>query len=114
MRIKRGKTVHKKHKKILFKVKGYRGGRSKIIKQAKEALLHAGQYAYTGRKLKKRDFRRLWIIRLSAALEKYNISYSRFIASLKKEKIELDRKILAQIALEDPETFDQIVRKVTS
>jgi len=80
----------------------------------KEALLHAGQYAYEGRKLRKRDLRALWIMRVNAAVRKRGLSYSRFIAGLKKEKIEIDRKILSEIAVKDPETFEKIVKEVGS
>lgn len=113
MRVKRGTTTHKRHKKILGLAKGYRGGRSKLIKQAKEAVMHAGADAYRGRKEKKRVNRSLWITRISAALSQSNISYSKFIAGLKKENIELDRKIISQIAIEDPEAFKDLVKKVS-
>lgn len=113
MRVKRGTTAHKRHKKILGLAKGYRGGRSKLIKQAKEAVMHAGADAYRGRKEKKRVNRSLWITRISAALSQSNISYSKFIAGLKKENIELDRKIISQIAIEDPEAFKDLVNKVS-
>ncbi len=113
MRVKRGKTVKRRHKKILSLARGYRGGRSKLIKQARGAIIHAGADAYRGRKEKKRQLRSLWIIRLNAALRPHNISYSQFIAKLKKNKIELDRKILAQIALEEPKIFDDLVKKIT-
>ncbi|OGD86101.1 50S ribosomal protein L20 [Candidatus Curtissbacteria bacterium RIFCSPLOWO2_01_FULL_41_18] len=113
MRVKRGLAAHKRHKKILKLAKGYRGGRSKLIRQAKTAVIHAGADAYRGRKEKKRQARSLWIIRINAALSKSDISYNQFIAKLKAKNIELDRKILAQIALEDPEAFDDLVKKVT-
>ena len=113
MRVKRGPAAHKRHKKILRLAKGYRGGRSKLIKQVKTAVIHAGADAYRGRKEKKRQARSLWIIRINAALSKSDISYNQFIAKLKAKNIELDRKILAQIALEDPEAFDDLVKKVT-
>ena len=113
MRVKRGPAAHKKHKKILRLAKGYRGGRSKLIKQAKTAVMHAGADAYRGRKEKKRQARSLWIIRINAALTNHDISYNQFIAKLKSKNIELDRKILSQIALEDPKAFDDLVKKVT-
>jgi len=113
MRVKRGTTTHQKHKKILGLAKGYRGGRSKLIKQAKEAVMHAGADAYRGRKEKKRVNRSLWITRISAALSQENLSYSKFIAGLKKKNIELDRKIISQIAIEDPEAFRDLVKKVS-
>ena len=112
MRVKRGVTSHRKHKKILESAKSYRGGRSKLIKQAKEAIIHAGVDAYRGRKGKKRTFRGLWITRINAALESHNISYSQFISTLKNKKIQLNRKILSQIAIEDPQAFAEIVKKV--
>lgn len=112
MRVKRGTTTHKRHKKILKLAKGYRGGRSKLIKEAKTAVMHAGADAYRGRKQKKRDSRALWIIRINAALSQHNVSYNKFINDLKKKNIELDRKVLAQIALEDPKAFADLVKKV--
>lgn len=109
MRIK--SVSAKKHRKILKKAKGFRQARSRRVKVAKEAVLHAGAYAYHGRKLKKRDLRRLWITRLSAAVRSLGINYSKFIAGLKKEKIEIDRKILSEIAVKDPEVFKKIVKE---
>ncbi len=112
MRVKRGVATHKKHKKILKLAKGYRGGRSKLIKEAKTAVMHAGADAYRGRKQKKRDARSLWIVRINAALSGQNVSYNKFIDTLKKKNIELDRKVLSQIALEDPKAFEELVKKV--
>lgn len=112
MRVKRGVTTHARHKKILKLAKGYRGGRSKLIKEAKTAVMHAGADSYRGRRQKKRDNRSLWIIRINAALSVHNISYNKFISDLKKKNIELDRKVLSQIALEDPKAFDDLVKKV--
>ena len=112
MRVKRGVTVKKRHKKLLSLAKGYRGGRSKLIKQAKEAVIHAGADAYRGRKEKKRQMRRLWTVRIAASLKPHNISYSQFIHKLKTKNIELDRKIISQIAIEDPTTFNELVKKV--
>jgi large subunit ribosomal protein L20 len=100
----------RRHRKVLVQAKGYRQARSRRIQTAKEAVLHAGAYAYHGRKLKKRDLRSLWIMRMNAALREQGISYSKFIPALKKEKIGLDRKILSAIAASDPETFKQIVK----
>lgn len=111
MRVKRGVTKRKKHKKILKAAAGYRAGRSKIYRQAREAVIHAGVDSYRGRKLKKRNFRSLWITQISAALPD-GLSYSAFINKLKKSKIELDRKILAQIAKEHPNIFKKIVEAV--
>jgi len=112
MRVKTGPTRRRRHKKIIKMAKGYRMTRHKLIKRAKEAVLRAGQHAYIGRKLKKRNLRRLWIQRINAALTNYDISYSKFINGLKKAKIELDRKILADLAISDPDTFKLIVDKV--
>lgn len=101
----------RRHRKVLKAAKGFRQARRRRIQTAKEAVLHAGAYAYHGRKLKKRDLRSLWIIRMNAALREGGISYSKFIAGLKKEKIELDRKILAEVAVSDPDTFKKIVKE---
>ena len=113
-RIKRGTVSRRKHKKLLGLTKGYRGTKSKLIKVAREAALHAGQYAYQGRKLRKQDFRSLWIVRISEAVKKENLSYSVFIDKLHKANIGLDRKILSNLIVEDPATFKQIVDKVKS
>jgi large subunit ribosomal protein L20 len=105
-------TTSRKHKKVLKQAKGYRGSRHKQFKRAKEAVLHAGQYAFAGRRLRKRDMRKLWIQRINAALKPYDITYSRFIALLKKKEIDLDRKILAELAVGEPEIFKDLVKKV--
>src|SRR3989344_2541697 len=102
----------RKHREIKLKARGFKNARSRRVKTAKEALLHAGQYAYAGRKLRKRDLRRLWITRLNAAARLRGISYNQFISGLKKSKIEIDRKILADIAVNDPATFEKIVKEV--
>jgi len=112
MRIKTGPSRSRKHKKVLKRTKGFRMTKGRLIKVSKEADLHAGQYAYVGRKLRKRDFRRLWITRISGALDNTDLSYSRFIDGLKKAKIELNRKILANLVLEDKNTFDAVVKKI--
>ena len=112
MRIKRGVTSHRRHKRLFERAKGYRGGRSKLFKEARQAVIHAGADAYRGRKEKKRNMRSLWITRINAALEPYDISYSQFIGNLKTKKVQLDRKILSQIAIEDPKSFEAIVKKV--
>lgn len=111
-RIKRGTVSRRKHNKLLGLTKGYRGTKSKLVKVAKEAMLHAGQYAYHGRKLRKRNFRTLWITRISEAVKKEDISYSVFINKLQKAQINLDRKILSNLIVEDPKTFKHIVDKV--
>lgn len=110
-RVKRGVTSHAKHKKVLELTKGHRGGRSKNIKEAKSSLLHAGQYAFAGRKQKKRQFRRLWITQLGIAAKNEGLSYSKFIADLKAKNINLDRKILAELAVNHPEDFKKIVEQ---
>lgn len=102
----------KRHRKVKKAARGYKHAARRRVKVAKEALLHAGQYAYIGRKLKKRDLRRLWIVRLNAAAREHGLSYSKFIAGLKKEKIEIDRKILSDIAISDSDAFTKIVDQV--
>jgi large subunit ribosomal protein L20 len=112
MRVKTGIVRHRKHKKILGLAKGYWMSRHRLYKKAKEAVLHAGTYAYHGRKLRKRDFRTLWIQRISAGLGDTGMNYSRFISALKKNKIELDRKILAELAAKQQQVFFKLVEKV--
>ena len=104
--------AQRRHRKILKAAKGFKQARRVRVKVAKEALLHSGQYAYVGRKNRKRDLRRLWILRVNAAVREHGMTYSKFIAELKKEKIELDRKILAEIAVKDPATFGKIIDSV--
>ena len=113
-RVKRGVTSHYKHKKLLDLAKGYRGVRSKLVRRAKESVLHAGAYAFAGRKQKKRDMRALWIIQLGNAVRAEGLSYSKFIAGLKNKNINLDRKMLAELAVNHPEDFKKIVSQVTS
>ena len=112
VRVKRGIISAKRRRNLLKKVKGYRYGRRSKERQAKEAFMHAGAYAFAHRKLKKRDFRRLWTLRINAALRPLGFSYSKFIDALKKKNIELDRKVLSQIANEAPEVFAKVVEKV--
>ena len=112
VRVKRGATAHKRRKNVLKHTKGFRWGRKSKYKAAKEALLHAGTYAYRDRKVKKRNFRRLWQTQIGAACKPLEISYSKFIAGLKKNKIEIDRKILSELAKKHPEIFEKIVEKV--
>lgn len=102
-------TAGRKHRVMLARAKGFKQARRRRIQTAKEALLHAGQYAYEGRKNKKRDLRGLWIIRLNAAVREQGVSYSKFIAGLKKNKIAIDRKILSELAISDPKVFEKIV-----
>ena|SRR5258708_38080076 len=111
-RIKRGTVSRRKHKKLLDMTKGYRGTKSRLTKMAKEASLHAGQYAYQGRKNRKRDFRTLWITRIGEAVKLENLSYSVFINKLKKAHIDLDRKMLSNLVVEDPKVFKHIVDTV--
>lgn len=111
-RVKRGIITKKKHNKLRSLTKGYRGTRRKLIKVGHDAIAHAGAYAYHGRKLKKRDFRSLWITRINYAVRRYDLSYSEFINKLKKANIQLDRKSLANLVVEDPITFKNIVDKV--
>lgn len=111
-RVKGGITTKRKHKKVLNLAKGYWMTRSKQIKKAKEAVLHAGQYAYDGRKIKKRDMRTIWIVRLNAAVRSFGISYSSFVSKLKEKNVGIDRKILSQMATEQPKMFAKIVEKV--
>ncbi len=111
-RVKRGIVSKRKHNKIFELTKGYRGTRSTLIRTAKQATLQAGQYAFTGRKNKKRDFRRLWVTRISEAVKPYDISYSVFMHRLKEAKIQLDRKILADLVVNDTETFKKIVEEI--
>jgi large subunit ribosomal protein L20 len=111
-RVKRGKNKNLKRKRLLAKTKGFRSGKSKLKRQAKEATLHAGKYAFAGRKNKKRNIRKLWIQRITAASKTEGLSYNRLISSLKKEDIILDRKILSDLAQSDPLTFQKIVKLV--
>ncbi len=101
----------RRHRKVLARAKGFRQARHTRIQTAKEAVLHAGAYAFHGRKLKKRDLRSLWIVRMNAVVKEMGVSYSKFIAALKKEKIELDRKVLSEIATKDVETFKKVVKE---
>jgi large subunit ribosomal protein L20 len=107
-RVKRGVTAKARHKKVLSKAKGYYGARSKLYKTAKQAVIKAGQYAYRDRRQRKRQFRQLWITRINAAARLHGLSYSRLINGLNKAEIEVDRKVLADIAVHDPEGFGAI------
>lgn len=111
-RVKRGIVTHRKHKKLHELTKGFRGGRGKLVREAKSALLHAGEYAFAGRKLRKRNMRSLWIIQLGNAVRNEGLSYSRFMAGLKSKNINLDRKILADLAVNHLEDFKKIVSEV--
>ncbi len=109
-RVKRGTVVKKRHKRVLKQTKGYWGQRSNIFKRAKETLLRAMAFAFKGRKLKKRDMRALFIARISAAAKQHGTSYNKLIAGLKKANIALNRKMLSQLAIFDPEAFGQLVK----
>lgn len=110
-RVKRGVTKHARHKKVLEQTKGFRGRHSTNYKSAKNRLEKALRYAYRDRRLKKRDFRALWIQRINAAVRPLGFTYSRFINGLKKAGIELDRKVLADMAVREPETFAALVKQ---
>ena len=111
-RVKRGKVSRRKHNKLLKLNKGFRGTQGRLIRVAHQARLHADAYAYHGRKIKKRDIRNLWTLRIGEAVKQEGISYSVFINGLKKAKIELDRKILSELILSDPQTFKKIVNSI--
>ena len=113
-RIKRSVAARKKHKKILKKAKGYYGARSRVFRVAKQAVIKAGQYAYRDRRQRKRQFRALWIARINAAARSHGMRYSQFIAGLKKAEIELDRKVLADIAVHDKPAFAALVEKASA
>ncbi|WP_069470204.1 50S ribosomal protein L20 [Candidatus Marithrix sp. Canyon 246] len=110
-RVKRGVTAHAKHKKILKAAKGYRGARRNVLRVAKQAVTKAGQYAYRDRRQRKRQFRALWIARINAAARECGLSYSRLIDGLKKAEIEVDRKILADLAVYNKDAFAAIADK---
>jgi large subunit ribosomal protein L20 len=104
-RVKRGVTAHARHKKVLDAAKGFRGRRKNVFRIAKEAVMKAGQYAYRDRRVKKREFRALWIARINAAARECGLSYSAFMNGLKKAAVEVDRKVLADIAVHDKDAF---------
>lgn len=110
-RVKRGVTAHARHKKILKAAKGYYGARSRTYRVAVQAVTKAGQYAYRDRRQKKREFRQLWIVRINAAARQNGLSYSKFVCGLKKASIEIDRKILSNIAIHDKSIFAVLVEK---
>jgi large subunit ribosomal protein L20 len=111
-RVKRGVTARARHKKVLALAKGFRGRRKNVYRIAKQAVMKAGQYAYRDRRAKKREFRRLWIARINAGSRALGLTYSKFMAGLKKAAIEVDRKVLADLAVNDPAAFGSIVEKV--
>ncbi len=110
-RVKRGVTARARHKKVLKKAKGYYGARSRVYRVAKQAVIRAGQYAYRDRRQRKRQFRALWIARINAGARECGLSYSRFINGLLKADIELDRKVLADLAVHDQPAFAALVEK---
>ena len=113
MRIKRGYKARQRRKKVLKLAKSYRGGRSKLYRTAADAVDKALMYAYRDRKGRKRDFRKLWIARINAATRLNNLSYSKFMHGLKRANVEIDRKVLAELAISDPNGFAQIVREAS-
>ena len=110
-RVKRGVTAKARHKKVLKQAKGYYGARRKVYRVAKQAVTKAGQYSYRDRRQRKRQFRRLWIVRINAAARDFGLSYSRFIDGLNKAEIEVDRKVLADLAVHDIEAFGVLAEK---
>ncbi len=110
-RVKRGVIARRRHKKVLAQAKGYYGARSRVFRVAKQAVIKAGQYAYRDRRQRKRQFRALWIARINAGARQHELSYSRFIAGLKKANVEIDRKVLADLAVFDKATFAALVAK---
>ncbi len=110
-RVKRGPAGKRRHNRILKLAKGYVGGRRRLIRTAKDAVARSGNYAYVHRRLRKRDFRRLWIARINAAARMHGVNYSRLIAALKKAGIEINRKMLAEIAISDPEAFKMVLQR---
>lgn len=113
-RVKRGVVARRKHKKVLEAAKGFRGRRGNVFRVAKQAVMKAGQYAYRDRRQKKREFRKLWIVRINAACRSLGIQYSRFIDGLNKSGIEIDRKVLANLAATDLPAFEKIVESIKS
>ena len=113
-RVKRGVTAHARHKKVLEQAKGYRGRRKSVYRVAKQAVTKAGQYAYRDRRQRKRQFRALWIVRINAAAREQGLSYSRLVDGLNKANIEIDRKLLADLAVTDKTAFAEIARQARS
>ena len=110
-RVKRGVTARARHKKVLELAKGYRGRRGNVYRIAKEAVMKAGQYAYRDRRNKKRDFRALWIVRINAAVREFGMTYSTLINGLRKAEIDIDRKVLAELAVHDRPAFNKIAEQ---
>ena len=110
-RVKRGVTARARHKKVLSKAKGFRGRRKNVFRVAKQAVMKAGQYAYRDRRNRKRDFRGLWIARINAAVRELGLTYSAFMAGMKRANIEIDRKMLADLAMNQPDGFAAIAKQ---
>jgi len=113
-RVNRGVTAHARHKKVIEKAKGYRGRRKNTIRVARQAVEKAGQYAYRDRRVRKRNFRALWIQRINAAVREQGLTYARFIDGLKKAGIELDRKVLADLAVREPDSFRALTERAAA
>ena len=111
-RVTRGVTARARHKKVLARAKGYYGARRKVFRVAKQAVMRAEQYAYRDRRQRKRDFRALWIVRINAAVRQHDLNYSQFVRGAKLAGIALNRKTLANLAIEEPEAYEQICRQV--
>ncbi|MCR3755258.1 MAG: 50S ribosomal subunit protein L20 [Candidatus Westeberhardia cardiocondylae] len=112
VRIKRGVSAHLRHKKILKKTKGYRGARSRSYRVAYQSVIKSNQYSYRDRRQRKRKFRQIWIIRINAAVRKYNITYNKFIFCLKNSSVKINRKILANVILFDKFVFDNLIKSI--
>ena len=112
-RAKKSVQLKKRHKKVLKQAKGYRGSRSRTFKVANQAVNRAGQYAYRDRRNKKRDFRRLWIVRINAAVRQHDLTYSKFVHLLKENNVQLDRKVLADMAVNNPEGFSELIKSLS-
>ena len=111
-RVKRGTTAHARHKKVLRQAKGFRGRRGNVYRVAKQAVMKTGQYAYRDRRQRKREFRALWIARINAAVREHGLTYSAFMAGLKRANIEIDRKVLADLAVADKPAFAKIASQI--
>jgi len=113
-RVKRGVVARRRHRKVLSRAKGYYGARRKVFRVAKQAVIKAGQYSYRDRRQRKRDFRSLWIQRINAAAREHGLSYSRFINGLKRAEVAIDRKVLADLAVNDKAAFKALAEKAQS
>ena len=113
-RVKRGINTHRRHASLLERAKGFRTGRRKLFKRASEAVLQAGQFAYRDRRTKKRDLRRAWIVRINAAVRAQGMTYSAFIAALKESGSELNRKIMSDMAIQEPAALDALIKQMAA